>query len=213
MRPVPLGRPARPCDRSAYAYTPSGRSPAHSAASGFGVLGLRRRNLPPMAPRAFVATARGLGLALAPLVVAPVASAACSRRDASSAGYGLLASRRAPPRMRRTALPRVAQLGARPLAPSPQAHNRCVPLAMPCAAPPSAMPLGAAWTGRRATGRAFGGATWLRRGRLTLVGIGGSKSQRLGGLPASHVVGTAETRGGRSVGREGGTGRASADDK
>ena len=42
-----------------------------------------------------------------------------SRRDASSAGYGLLASRRAPPRMRRTAPPRVAQLGARPLAALP----------------------------------------------------------------------------------------------
>ena len=42
-----------------------------------------------------------------------------SRRDASSAGYGLLASRRAPPRMRRTASPRVAQLGARPLAALP----------------------------------------------------------------------------------------------
>ena len=37
-----------------------------------------------------------------------------SRRDASSAGYCLLASRRAPPRMRRTAPPRVAQLGLAP---------------------------------------------------------------------------------------------------
>ena len=43
-----------------------------------------------------------------------------SRRDASSVEYNLLASRRAPPRMRRTASPRVAQLGARPLAALPQ---------------------------------------------------------------------------------------------
>ena len=49
--PVPPGRLARPCGRSAYAYTPSGRSPAQSAASGIGVPGWRRRNLPPMAPR------------------------------------------------------------------------------------------------------------------------------------------------------------------
>ena len=43
-----------------------------------------------------------------------------SRRDASSVEYNLLASRRAPPRIRRTASPRVAQLGARPLASLPQ---------------------------------------------------------------------------------------------
>ena len=43
-----------------------------------------------------------------------------SRRDASSVEYNLLASRRAPPRIRRTASPRVAQLGARPLAALPQ---------------------------------------------------------------------------------------------
>ena len=43
-----------------------------------------------------------------------------SRRDASSVEYNLLASRRAPPRMRRTASSRVAQLGARPLAALPQ---------------------------------------------------------------------------------------------
>ena len=76
VRPKPLGRPARPCDRSAYAYTPSGRSPAHAAATGFGVLGWRRRNLPPMAPRVFVAPATGLGLAPAPRAAAPVAFAA-----------------------------------------------------------------------------------------------------------------------------------------
>ena len=76
VRPVPLGRHARPCDRSAYAYTPSGRSPAHPASIGFGVLGLRRRNLPPMAPRVFVAPASGLGLAPAPRADVPVAFAA-----------------------------------------------------------------------------------------------------------------------------------------
>jgi len=43
-----------------------------------------------------------------------------SRRDASSVEYNLLASWRAPPRIRRTASPRVAQLGARPLAALPQ---------------------------------------------------------------------------------------------
>ena len=43
-----------------------------------------------------------------------------SRRDALSVEYNLLASRRAPPRIRRTASPRVSQLGARPLAALPQ---------------------------------------------------------------------------------------------
>ena len=43
-----------------------------------------------------------------------------SRRDASSVEYNLLASWRAPPRIRRTASPRLAQLGARPLAALPQ---------------------------------------------------------------------------------------------
>ena len=60
----------------AYAYTPSGRSPAQPAATGFGVPGWRRRNLPPMAPRVFVAPATGLGLAPAPRAAAPVAFAA-----------------------------------------------------------------------------------------------------------------------------------------
>ena len=64
-----------------------------------------------------------------------------SRRDALSAEYSLLASRRAPPRMRRTAPPRVAQLGARPPCVVSSPLMRCVPFALSCAAPPSAMPL------------------------------------------------------------------------
>ena len=40
-----------------------------------------------------------------------------TRRSASSAGYRLLALRRVSPRIRRTASPHVAQLGARPLVP------------------------------------------------------------------------------------------------
>ena len=116
--PVPLSRLARPCDLSSYTYTPSGRSPAQSAASGFGALGFggetcrawhlgyssRRDRSRPLSRSTRRSSRRLRGV---------------SRCDASSAGYGLLASRRAPPRNRRTAPPRVAQLGTRPLASAP----------------------------------------------------------------------------------------------
>ena len=76
-----------------------------------------------------------------------------SRRDASSVEYNLLASRRAPPRMRRTASPRVTQLGARPLAALPQISIWCASSARSCAASPLAAPLSVRceWRGGRCT--------------------------------------------------------------
>ena len=52
-----------------------------------------------------------------------------SRCDALSAGYRLLASRRATPRIRRTASPRIAQLGTRPPCVVSSPLMRCVPFA------------------------------------------------------------------------------------
>ena len=85
VRPVHFGRFRRPCDRSPYTSTASGRSPAGIAANCFGVLGWRRRNRPRMArfgpgagwPRPH----RSLRASAAP---PPAASAADPRRGASS---------------------------------------------------------------------------------------------------------------------------------
>ena len=85
VRPVHFGRFRRPCDRSPYTSTASGRSPAGIAANCFGVLGWRRRNRPRMArfgpgagwPRPH----RSLRASAAP---PPAASAADPRRVASS---------------------------------------------------------------------------------------------------------------------------------
>ena len=85
VRPVHFGRFRRPCDRSPYTSTASGRSPAVIAANCFGVRGWRRRNRPRMArfcpgagwPRPH----RSLRASAAP---PPAASAADPRRGASS---------------------------------------------------------------------------------------------------------------------------------
>ena len=49
-----------------------------------------------------------------------------TRRNASSAGYRLLALRRVSPRIRRTASPHVAQFGTRPLVPCLTFHKACL---------------------------------------------------------------------------------------
>ncbi len=133
------GRLARPCDRSAYTYTPSGRSPAllvsfsrvpprcgpdrdrawHPREFG-AVLGVsashtssdRLRRLGPR-PRVIPRSLRRRSRRLR----------GDTRRNASSAGYRLLALRRVSPRIRRTASPHVAQFGTRPLVPCLTFHK------------------------------------------------------------------------------------------
>ena len=113
------GRLARPCDRSAYTYTPSGRSPARLVSFS---------RVPPrcgpdrdrawhlwssssrsVAPRPRSRSPRRLSRRLHGV----------TRRNASSAEYRLLALRRVPPRIRRTKPSRVAQLATRHAAPLP----------------------------------------------------------------------------------------------
>ena len=113
------GRLARPCDRSAYTYTPSGRSPA---------LLVSFSRVPPrcgpdrdrawhlwssssrsVAPRPRSRSSRRLSRRLHGV----------TRRYASSAEYRLLALRRVPPRIRRTEPSRVAQLATRHAVPLP----------------------------------------------------------------------------------------------
>ena len=113
------GRFARPCDHSAYTYTPSGRSPARLASFsrvplGFGPKQSRAWHLwssssLSVAPRPRSRSPRRLSRRLHGV----------TRRNASSAEYRLLALRRVPPRIRRTKPSRVAQLATRHAAPLP----------------------------------------------------------------------------------------------
>ena len=117
------GRLARPCDRSAYTYTPSGRSPA---------LLVSFSRVPPRcgpdrdrAWHLWSSSARCSG-------ARPLSRSlrrrsrrlrGDTRRNASSPGYRLLALRRVSPRIRRTASPHVAQFGTRPLVPCLSFHK------------------------------------------------------------------------------------------
>ena len=121
--PVINGRFARPSTRSAYTYTPSGSSPA------------RLVSFSRVPPRCGPDRGRAWHLWSS--------SARCSgsrplsrslrrrsrrlrgdtRRNASSAGYRLLALRRVSPRIRRTASLHVAQFGTRPLVPCLTFHK------------------------------------------------------------------------------------------
>ena len=148
----------------AYAYTPSGRSPAQSAATGFGVLGWRRRNLPPMAPRVFVAPATGLGLAPAPRAVAPVAFAAfrvamLRRLNTTSSPRGELRRACGEPR-RRVSLSSALDPSRRFL----RIPIWCASSAPFCAASPSAEPL-SVWRERGAGSAASEDARVCRRRR------------------------------------------------
>ena len=74
--PARNGRFARPCDRSAYTYTPSGRSPARLASFSRVPPRWRRRSKPRMAPSGVRRGARWLDLSPAPCAAAPVVFAA-----------------------------------------------------------------------------------------------------------------------------------------
>ena len=123
------GRLARPCDRSTYTYTSSGRSPA---------LLVSFSRVPPrcgpdrdrawhlwssssrsVAPRPRSRSPRRLSRRLHGV----------TRRNASSAEYRLLALRRVPPRIRRTEPSRVAQLATRHAALLP--HHMLNPIKPP----------------------------------------------------------------------------------
>ena len=84
--PLRNGRFARPCDRSAYTYTPSGRSPARLVTFSQVPPRWRRRSKPRMAPSGVRRGARGLGLTPAPcaaahVVFAAIRAAMLRRRD------------------------------------------------------------------------------------------------------------------------------------
>ena len=150
------GRFARPCDRSAYTYTPSGRSPARLASFSRVPPRSALRNCGFVPKPCFCGLSARLSAS--PLKTLRVfrrlpgpdrgrawhlwsSSARCSgsrphslrrrsrrlrgdtRRNASSAGYRLLALRRVSPRIRRTASPHVAQFGTRPLVPCLTFHK------------------------------------------------------------------------------------------
>ena len=74
--PAINGRFTRPCDRSAYTHTPSGRSPARLVSFSQVPPRWRRRSKPRMAPSGVRRGARGLGLSPAPCAAAPVVFAA-----------------------------------------------------------------------------------------------------------------------------------------
>ena len=121
--PCESGRFRRPSPRSAYTYTPSGASPAvidslSKVPPGFGPKQSRAWHL-------WSSSARCSG-------ARPLSRSLCrrsrrlrvdTRRNASSAGYRLLALRRVSPRIRRTASPHVAQFGTRPLVPCLTFHK------------------------------------------------------------------------------------------
>ena len=111
------GRLARPCDRSAYTYTPSGRSPARLVS--FSRVPPRcgpdrdRAWHPRVLGKRHMRSSLPSGKSAAP----PARCIHRPQRDTSSAEYRLLALRRVPPRIRRTKPSRVAQLATRPLVP------------------------------------------------------------------------------------------------
>ena len=114
--PCESGRFRRPPPRSAYTYTPSGRSPALLVSFSRVPLG-----------KAPTVTARGiLGSSARCSGARPLSRSLRrrsrrlrgeTRRNALSAEYRLLALRRVSPRIRRTASLHVAQFGTRPLVP------------------------------------------------------------------------------------------------
>ena len=113
------GRLARPCDRSAYTYTPSGRSPARLVS--FSQVPLR---CGPKQSRAWhLWSSSSRSVAPRPRSCSPRRLSrrlhGVTRRNASSAEYHLLALRRVPPRIRRTKPSRVVQLATRHAAPLP----------------------------------------------------------------------------------------------
>ena len=130
--PARNGRFARPCDRSAYTYTPSGRSPARLVSFSRVPLRWRRRSKPRMAPSGVRRGARGLGLSPAPCTAAPVVFTAI-RAAMLRRRIHLLALRRVSPRIRRTASPHVAQFGTRPPRPLPHLPLWRVSFRSPCA--------------------------------------------------------------------------------
>ena len=132
------GRFARPSPHSAYTYTPSGASPAQLASPCFGPLGYgpdrdrawhlwssSSRNIAPRPRSPSLPLRVGQRTALTTdkrrLPRSPRRLArrlhGVTRRNASSAGYRLLALRRVPPRIRRTEPSRVVQLATRHAAP------------------------------------------------------------------------------------------------
>ena len=156
--PTRNGRFARPCDHSAYTYTPSGRSPARLVSFSQVPPGSALRNCGFVPKPCFCGLSARLSAS--PLKTLRVfrrlrdpkqsrawhlwsSSARCSgarphsrslrrrsrrlrgdtRRNASSAGYRLLALRRVSPRIRRTASLHVAQFGTRPLVPCLTFHK------------------------------------------------------------------------------------------
>ena len=121
--PVQGGRFARPSPRSPYTYTASGASPAQLASPCFGPLGVgpdRDRAWHLWSSSARCSGARPLSRSMRRRSRRLRGD---TRRNASSAGYRLLALRRVSPRIRRTASSHVAQFGTRPLVPCLTFHK------------------------------------------------------------------------------------------
>ncbi len=121
--PTRNGRFARPCDHSAYTYTPSGRSPARLVSfsqvpPGCGPKQSRAWHLWSSSARCSGARPHSRSLRRRSRRLR-----GDTRRNASSPGYRLLALRRVSPRIRRTASLHVAQFGTRPLVPCLTFHK------------------------------------------------------------------------------------------
>ena len=121
--PVQGGRFVRPPPRSAYTYTPSGASSAQLATPCFGPLGVgpdrdRAWHLWSSSARCSGARPHSRSLRRRSRRLR-----GDTRRNASSAGYRLLALRRVSPRIRRTASLHVAQFGTRPFVPCLTFHK------------------------------------------------------------------------------------------
>jgi len=121
--PCESGRFRRPSPRSAYTYTPSGASPAvivslSKVPPGFGPKQSRAWHLWSSSARCSGSWPLSRSLRRRSRRLR-----GDTRRNASSAGYRLLALRRVSPRIRRTASPHVAQFGTRPLVPCLTFHK------------------------------------------------------------------------------------------
>ena len=121
--PCESGRFRRPSPRSAYTYTPSGASPAvidslSKVPPGFGPK--QSRALHFWSSSARCSGSRPLSRSLRRRSRRLRGD---TRRNASSAGYRLLALRRVSPRIRRTASLHVAQFGTRPFVPCLTFHK------------------------------------------------------------------------------------------
>ena len=104
-RPATKRRFARPRDRSAYAYTPSGRGPAQIACFSWVAPGFAPDRGRAWHIRVFVALLRGFGLAPVPRAAAPGAfvalrAAILRRRDAGSSSCDVFRPEIAEPRRR-----------------------------------------------------------------------------------------------------------------